>query len=1118
MIVGVSGSLVTPAFLDAQILAEIERHAPESTPPMDRALRALCRWWTHATRTVGPASGSRVVLDVAVLPLLDLLGYSVLQLYPHEQGFVGVLAHGRDPVAALIATPWGGNAEEAWRSAVRAGRVAGVRWGLVCTGSHLRMVDAARPWSRRTVEFDLALALINPRGASALWALARSASLHPSPLDPSHARWSLAQIVEQSDAYGLSVCRSLGDGVIQALGAMVGDLDVRRQRRSTRSPDAAISVRDTFQQGVTVIYRLLFLLFAEARALVPVWHGVYRDAYTVEALCRRSLERPDKPGLWAALQAISRLAHAGCQAGDLVVTGFNGRLFAPRHTPLAETRRVRDEVVRTAIVSLATARTPRGRQRIAYGDLGVEQLGAVYERVLEYEPSRSPRGPLVLTRTSTERKATGSFYTPRALTEFLVRRALHPLVDGRSVDQILQLRVVDPAMGSGAFLVAACRFLAHALERAHLESGTWCGQHEAAERRRSLRRTVARHCVYGVDLNPMAVQLARLSLWLTTLASDRPLTFLDHHLAIGDSLAGARVHDLARLPFRGRRGGIDVDKRALPLFDDSVREMADRVLPERFRLARTPEHTPADVHAKERALADLQATGGPLGRWTAAADLWCAVWLWPGEEGGERTLSSGVYGDLLASLLDRQAMLPARDRSALLATAAAIAASQRFFHWELAFPEVFFGHDGRRDPEGGFDAVVGNPPWDVVRGGTLRFLRDAGTYRWQGRGHPNRYQYFVERAMQLTRRGGRIGLLVPSGLATDQGCAALRRALLDETRLDRLTGFDNRQGIFPIHRDVRFLLLTGTVGAPTDRLPCLFGCSRADVVDGWPDAAADDPPDARPIVLGRSQLQSWDPDDLTIPMAPNRVDLDIMAHAHAVAPRLDDRRSWDARFGRELNATDDRPHLVDRSTQAGRARRGEWLPVIGGKHLEPFRVNHAASACAITRADAATLLDASRTFGRPRIAYRDVASATNRLTLIAGLVPPGVVTTHTLFCLKTALPLAAQRCLLALLNSLVANYLVRLQVTTHVTTATVARLPVPPPRPTSRAFRELVRLARRLEHSGIGDEPTYARLNAIVARLYELSTTQYAHVVGTFPLLPASTRAACVAAFGGAER
>jgi hypothetical protein len=771
-----------------------------------------------------------------------------------------------------------------------------------------------------------------------------------------------------------------------------------------------------------------------------------------------------------------------------------------------------------AVVAVSTTPINRhNRARILYRDLDVEQLGAVYERVLEYEPSRSA----TLVRTREVRKSSGTFYTPRSLTGFLVRQTLEPLVKGRSAAEILRLRIVDPAMGSGAFLVAACRYLAEAVERAdgcRIGAG---GEAARRERRAALRRTVAERCLYGVDLNPTAVQLARLSLWLTTLAADRPLTFLDHHLATGDSLLGASLRDFVRQPPRLKRHR-DPDGRALPLFDDDVAaEMASTVLPERLHLALAPSSTAAMVRDKERLLARLGADGTALARWKGAADFWCASWF------TRETHSRGVYDDVLAAILAGQGALPERQRHAVTTAATAAAAGARFFHWELEFPEVFHDADGRRRPDGGFDAVLGNPPWDALRADTgdraardgaaadrlarLRFFRDSGIYRLQGSGHVNRYQLFLERALQLTRRGGRIGLILPSGLATDQGSAPLRRALLDRTTVERLYGFDNRHLIFPIHRDMRFLLLSATTGARTDGVACAFARSEATWLDGLPDAAAEDPPAARPIALTRRFIERWDPDDLSIPLLRDARDLQIAAHALEIAPALGAAAGWHARFGRELNATEDRRHFVAADTPG--ARRA--LRVIHGRDLAPFQLRPDGASPRLPAAAARALLDAATTFGRARLAYRDVASATNRLTLIAARLPAGTVSTHTVFCLKTALDEDDQYCLLALLNSLVANYLVRLQVTTHVTAGLMARLPVP--RPEKDPARELAALARSLEVTGLDDVDAYARLNAVVARLYALTPEQYEHIVSTFPLLPAALRSACLSSRRGTE-
>jgi hypothetical protein len=1097
MLPGISGTLLGRTFLEREIAARLTRH---SETPSDQAW--LQRWWRRIEKGLGPASSVRAIVDTAALPLLEHVGYRIQRLEPLGAGLAG-LASSDDSCIAIRVSPWLSDLEQEWRDTIRAGRVGDAQWGVIFSGRKIRLVDALRTWSRRALEFELATVLRDEHSATALSLVLRAAGMMNGD--------TLRSLTARSEAYGLDVCAALSAGVVDALTGIFTELE--------KSPAGRrIDSRATFEQSVTIVYRLLFLLFAESRALVPTWHYVYREAYTIDALCRRALLQPTRKGLWRALQAIGRLAHQGCRAGDLVLTPFNGRLFSPAHTPLAERASVADAAIAQALISLATTPGRTGRERIAYGDLGVEQLGAVYEDVLEYQPASRREAPR-LTRTSLDRKTTASFYTPRSITDFLVRRALHPLVAGRSAEQILNLRILDPAMGSGAFLVAACRFLGAAAERALVDEGALTPE-PSSDQQIAVRRLVAQRCLFGVDVNPMAVQLARLSLWLATLAADRPLTFLDHHLVCGDSLIGASFLDLARPPFTSGRPAAKA--RALPLFDlDPTRPMAELVLPTRKRLAVEPDDTPAVVYAKEHALAQLSAEGAPLSRWRDAAHLWCAAWFWS-ENGNVASLSRGVYHDVRSALLGGIAALNESQHQAIVTHARAVADMHRFFHWELEFPEVFFTATGQRSPDAGFDAVLGNPPWDVLRADTgdqdarararldhrakLRFVRDAGVYRCQGSGHANRYQLFLERSVQLVKDGGRLGLIVPAGLATDQGSADLRRALLDETAIDRLIGFDNRRGIFPIHRDVRFLLVTATKGDPTQHLTCSLGRSDARELDQLPDNSSDDPVGTRGFTLSRRALSSWDPRHLALPWMTRAEDVEIVSTIYGRVPALSSHNGWNVRFGRELNATEDRRHFMTLSPDP------KLLPVIEGKHLDPFRVALSKCHSAIPIDRAASLIDSSRSFGRARIAYRDVASASNRLTLIAARLPVGTISTHTVFCSKDTLGGDAQYCLLGLLNSLVANYLVRLRVTTHVTAAVMALLPVPRPSRRVAAFHELAELARALEVTGIpGDGEHYARINALAAQLYGLTREQYEHVVSTFRLLSEDVRAQCLA-------
>jgi hypothetical protein len=1102
MIAGVSGELLSSGFLASRAG---EEWAAAGAPPA--WARALVAWWRRSSGMLGPASAPRAIFDVGARPLLDLLELRVTRVETDPIGHAAVVTHQGEPVAMLLCRTWGTSPASAWRQALGGSAVARLPWALVFTGDTFTLVDATRPWSRRLLTFDLQIAFRQPTALLALWTLASGRSLRGG------SNGALAAAVMESDRATTAVCGSLGRGVLEALEVLMSEL-AAASASNARQP---VADRVVFDQSLTIVYRLLFLLFAEARHLVPVWHRIYRDAYSVGALCDRLLADSRSRGVWSALQAISRLAHLGCHAEDLRVTAFNGRLFAPARTPLAERRHVADRAAAAAVLALGTSPSSRGRRRIAFHDLGVEQLGAVYERVLEYEPVREQKAPaLALRPTSTERKTTGSFYTPRAMTDFLVRRTLGPLVDGRSADDILMLRVLDPAMGSGAFLVAACRYLADRIEQARVAEGTWNEGEVAESDRAELARAVAERCLYGIDRNPTAVQLTRLSLWLVTLSTDRPLTFLDHHLVTGNSLVGARLADLAFPPARGPSG----DARQLTLFDEDARQAwGRRVVPERWRLAVDPSHSAADVRVKERRLERLLASDGPSSRWSRAADLWCGLAL------GGRRIAPGLYSDLQQHLAGGTTSLPARDLAVIAEEAIAAARGRDAAHWELLFPEVFLDAEGRARDDAGFDAVIGNPPWEVLRADTgdaakraggrddaeamLRFIRGTPYYRLHGSGHVNQYQLFVERALAALGPGGRFGLILPSGLQSDVGSSGLRRALFDQSRLDTWIGFDNRRAIFPIHRSMRFVLIAGRRGGRTEALPSSDGGSDAGALAGLPAApCGGDERRLGRVTIPRRFLERWDPVHLTVPRLAAPEALAIAERALA-APVLVDAAGWGVTFGRELNATDDRQHLVTGDPRAA----GSALPVVQGRHLRPFGVDIAATNLFIARARAKLLLGTR--WSHPRVCYRDVASASNRVTLIAAVLPPDVVSTHTVFCARSRLSAGDAWCLTALLNSLTANFLVRLQMSTHVTVALMARLPVPRPAVHTPDHGRLVACARSLAAvANVDDDAAaFAELNAVSARLYGLSPAEFRHVVSTFPLLSQDLRQACLDAF-----
>ena len=1073
----------------------------------------LGQWHATLRTHLGPSCSSRRVFDLVADPLARALGYEVIPFGGSDDGIDALLRAGGVPAAVLIVSAWDTSNAAVWRRAVHRGLAHRTRWCLCINGPALRIVDAERTYARRYAEFDLETAFENESTFAVLYGLLSASSVEarggPAVLD---------RVVAMCEKHRDRVRLSLRQGVHEALLRLI---EAFRLVASRRHADHLL-----LHESLTVVYRILFLLFAEARGLVPGWHPTYRDGYTIETL-RRQIERPSGvTGVWETLQAMARLAHQGCRAGTLRVPPFNGRLFSPADAPLADSLPLDDLVVSRALTALTTRRTRESVETISYADLGVEQLGGVYEHLLDYDLATAPRGaPAVLVPTG-RRKATGSFYTPRSLTDFVVRRTLAPVVRDRSPGEILEIRVLDPAMGSGAFLVGACRYLAASYEQALVREGTLSEGDVTEDDRAAFRRAVAQRCLFGVDVNPMAVQLARLSLWLATLAAEKPLTFLDHHLRTGNSLLGASVEDIVRQPAPGGASG---RSGHLPLFGyDEFQDSLESAVSARIALARTPDDTLEQVRGKETLLRSLNGPGGALARWKAAADLWCAAWF---RKRAARA-DAAAYRDLLDRVTRSGGVLPARVAEPLLDEVRRIADENRFFHWTFEFPEIFADRadDGMGSP--GFDVILGNPPWEVVHedgaGTSARklhaFIRGSGLFPLQGRGHANLYQLFFERAVRLLRHGGRVGLILPAGFSTDHAGAGLRRFLFDRTRVETFALLDNRDGIFPIHRSLRFLLLTFCAGGSTAEVAVRPGIRSAGALDTVPDEGGDE----HALRIRRALIEQVAGDSLAVPDVRSPVDVDILAAIAGGVPALADREGWFVHFGRELNATDDRPHF---------SRDPSGMPVIEGKHLSPFAVDTAGATHHISREAAGRLLPAARTFRRARLAYREVSSSTNRTTLIAAVVPEGVVSTHTVFCVKEDLDADAQDFLCGVFNSWVANYLVRMWVATHVTAAVMARLRVPRPSRAAAEFRLIVRLSRSLAaayatHARRTDRKTrssrrkaqaapdvlgvgadWASLNAAAARLYGLSRDHFVRVMETFPSLSAGERTAALRAW-----
>jgi hypothetical protein len=477
------------------------------------------------------------------------------------------------------------------------------------------------------------------------------------------------------------------------------------------------------------------------------------------------------------------------------------------------------------------------------------------------------------------------------------------------------------------------------------------------------------------------------------------------------------------------------------------------------------------VRHKEHQWARLTGDNGPAAMWLRVMHLWCARWFWP----DSHPPSTNELAAAITSLTRGHDHIGGSHVERWTRMAADAATTHKFFHWPIEFADAFYDANGQPRPDAGFDAVIGNPPWEMVRRDAhsnrygqgrdplVAFIRESGLYPHCRTGHVNLYQPFVDRALQLVNTRGRVGLVLPWGFATDDGAAELRREIIDTSALDTVIGCDNARGLFPIHRGLRFAIVIARSprpAAPPAATRARFGLMTTAEAEAIPEHGEPEEAHTLPVQL--------EPAVLTMLGGPTRRLLDLrevkdvewVRHIRRFPP-LSTPDGWHVTFGRELNATDDRGLFQQRE---GTRTPGHALLVAEGKHIAPFRFDRGGPTHVIPESAAAGRLP-TRRYAAARLAYRDVSGVGNTHALVAAIIPAGVITTHTLFCLRTDIPIDQQHFLCGVFNSSVMDRLVRLEMGSHVTTTLIENLPVPL-WTGSPLQREIARLASDLADPG----------------------------------------------------
>ena len=1224
----------------------------------------------------------------------------------------------------------------------------GLRYGLLLTGERIRLIRAQGEGPRGSyLEADLE-GLAEDDDSESFPVLLRFFSQATFAPD-SEGKTVIDEIERESRSQAEKVSDDLKRAVFTAAESLVSGLiagAVVSGRIASALNLQGADLRPYRDAALTCLYRILFILYAEARDTRLESHKLYWDGYSAQGLLDETLEDvtfswpANRSALWQRLRALFRIYDKGLpRISQWENIPPRGSDFFSSETPegaILNSTCLSDRVVARLMLDLATS-TPRpgvGRERVSFRELDIENLGAVYEGLLEYEPriarettlevhvqgrlfALTPgdvvrlceqkglvlRGDFALVADTAcaafhlesaaleeeeveeeqesaestsdpeeadaendvgkdeepafergatarlvrrlepgmfhfvpgpSRKGSGSFYTPRPLVQDLVRHSLGPLVKGKSSAEIERLRVLDPACGSAHFLVEAMRFLGQALHRAYVEEGNgrpphdfrnttgqgwdadWRASDEEArfsnsEARAWCKRRVTERCLFGVDLNPTAVQLARVALWIESAAGDRPLTYFEHHVRCGNSLLGSWMERLDKppLPTLGRAGSERTRRDRIkkgpggraPLFEQTgirhqigifqnlvrkavseaaeIRRLIDAADVESLgREGREPESIQEQEykdHLRRRADEILAVVKLLFALRSASAfvpEIW-AEW--------------DYLCDKIQSPEDLRSYAKSQE---WWADFEKVLARERFFHWELEFPEVLLD-----EARPGFDAVLGNPPWDKIlpnrhefyarydvlirafKGGeldqriailnkenpslpteygfyrdrintTASVLKNSGDFsfnEWQidGKttgGHQDAFKYFVEQGWKLASHNGRVGIVVPSAIYNNEGCTGLRHLLLDETRVERFYGFENRKKIFPIDSRYKFVSLTFRKTKPEpeaagfDAAFMRHDLEELDETALWREPgregkAAFPGPIPWAVSIRREELERLSPGTLAFLEYRSPRDREILLKMYEGRPLLGDQGpgTWNARFYTEFNMTNDRdlwtdpktgklwnprqilgaaPGTTDRAPyynpaawleiRARMAEAGYW-PLYEGKHIEQFLIDIKSIERWVSLA-AAEKKNGRLPDSGPKLVFRDIASNTNERTCIASVLPERSCANHKLPIITADLPFH----LLAILNSISFDFAVRLRSgSTSLTFSHLSRCPAVSPNLLERLDTQTFSVAdeRRKNISELTDQwDDLWSLNRNVAVAYGLSADDFDYVLSSF--------------------
>ena len=890
-----------------------------------------------------------------------------------------------------------------------------------------------------------------------------------------------------------------------------------------------------FDESLVYLLRLLFLLYGEDRQLFDtsvVPKVVKGDGNLLDLIVSRGygIGQVDDPELFKRNDDV-RIS----EAFIALDTQYNGGLFSPQDHMLIHKLDIDDALFVNAVDNLCRVEVKKKAMAVDFSSISVRELGSIYEGLLEYELTIADRdiellpsvvnskrfrydvraGDLYLVNQDGDRKASGSYYTPDLIVDHLVSTALVPklneIADGTEsfetfLARILELSIVDPSMGSGHMLVSAFNAIMSAVhKRAEAEIEANADFRWNSERTLDIRSQVARSCIYGVDLNPVAVDLAKLVMWMQIFRPDRPFEFFDYNLQCGNSLIGVEKNEVET----GTRFGAD-GTVATTLFrnqEELIADVQNTLLNRLHIMAAMPRETIDDIHAVE-SYWDEQVV--PLQRQLGfVSNISLVKWLEP----DSRTAADRVYNRLIEEfdadfkfverILERDASMN-EDFLELAEINDSITKRYRPFHWHINFPDVAV--------KGGFDVVLSNPPWDRVKVNRNEFFpryipgydkfptaskakaasnaliksNDSVREAWveyessvkntndfyadfyshqraknaKGkilRGDANLFKVFIERIYGILKPGGSCGIVIPDNFNIDAGATGLRRLILNQTRLRELIMFENRKRLFKIHGQYKFNVMTFDKRLPTQKGTFDAGFYWYDPMwlDGEPndDHIAENRYNAErfhnKFKYSVSAIKKFDPDTLTIFEIRSKKELEALEKMHQFPSIGDTAQAWSIRTYREFDMTND--------SDLFNFDRSGW-PLYQGGSIHLYDASFHTPEKFVAQSDGESRL--AEKWGitklhdmptrRYRIACRAIAQPTDTRSLICTVLPRGAFTGNSLTVVdvldqegESISEPAIIAGVNALLSSVAADFYIRSRIAKNVNAFILRSLPAP---------------------------------------------------------------------------